>query len=243
MRILLTGGTGFIGTALCEQLHKGGHQLVILTRCPPAKTAVDRYVSHLEAIDAGERFDAVINLAGASLADRRWTRRYKEEIVASRLDTTRGLLELLYRLEVKPRSLLSGSAVGYYGHHGDEVLDESGACSPGFSQDLCQQWEQMASRAMEQGVRVCLLRLGVVLDRGAGAFPRMALPFRLGLGHWMGGGRQWLSWVHRRDVVRAILFLLQRPELDGAFNVILFVVLLLAIIVKPDLSRNDFSKV
>ncbi|NQX88733.1 MAG: TIGR01777 family protein, partial [Halioglobus sp.] len=135
------------------------------------------------------------------------------------LDTTRGLLELLYRLEVKPRSLLSGSAVGYYGHHGDEVLDESGACSPGFSQDLCQQWEQMASRAMEQGVRVCLLRLGVVLDRGAGAFPRMALPFRLGLGHWMGGGRQWLSWVHRRDVVRAILFLLQRPELDGAFNV------------------------
>jgi uncharacterized protein (TIGR01777 family) len=216
MHILLTGGTGFIGTALCERLRQEGHQLTILTRRPrPGQ----RYVTRLDEIDNDERIDAVINLAGASLAERRWTTAYKREIVASRLDTTRDLLDLVRRLAYKPHTLLSASAIGYYGHHGDEELDESGPCTPGFSQDLCRQWEELALEAADLGLRVCLLRLGVVFDRRGGAFARMALPFRFGMGNWLGSGRQWLSWVHRRDVIGAIVFLLQRSDLQGPFNI------------------------
>lgn len=193
--------------------------MTILTRRPPKEESAYRYISGFDDIDTTERLDAVINLAGASLAERRWTSAYKREILASRLETTRDLLDLLQRLVHKPRSLLSASAIGYYGHHGEEELDESGSCTPGFAQDLCHQWEDLALSAREQGVRVCLLRLGVVFDRDGGAFIRMALPFRFGMGNWMGNGRQWLSWVHRRDVVRAILFLLQQPELEGPFNI------------------------
>ena len=219
MDILLTGGTGFIGTALCEQLHGDGHTLTLLSRRPGRGSTGYRIISSLEDIDTGERIDAVINLAGAPLAERRWTAAYQREIRASRLDTTRAVIRLLHRLQRKPDVLLSASAIGYYGHHGDEELDESGTTTPGFAQALCHDWEAIALQAREAGVGVCLLRLGVVLDREGGAFARMALPFRFGVGSWMGEGRQWLSWVHRRDVVRAIRYLLQRPELEGPFNI------------------------
>lgn len=219
MQILVTGGTGFIGEQLCERLLADSHKMILLTRQSLLDSESCRYVSDFGEIDSGERIDAVINLAGASLADRRWTRAYKDEIFASRLDTTAALLQLLGRLEHKPAVLLNGSAIGYYGHHGDEELDEAGQVTAGFSQDLCQQWEQLALTAKELGVRVCLLRLGVVLDRDGGAFPRMALPFKFGVANWMGGGRQWLSWVHRCDVVRAMLFLLEREDLEGPFNI------------------------
>ena len=219
MQILVTGGTGFIGEQLCERLLADSHNMILLTRQSLLDSDSCRYVSDLGEIDCGERIDAVINLAGASLADRRWTRAYKEEIFASRLNTTAALLELLRRLEHKPAVVLSGSAIGYYGHHDDEELDEAGWITRGFSQNLCQQWEQLALTAQELGVRVCLLRLGVVLDRDGGAFPRMALPFKFGVANWMGSGRQWLSWVHRCDVVRAMLFLLEREDLEGPFNI------------------------
>ena len=219
MHLLMTGATGFIGQPLCEQLIAGGHRLTVLTRQPLMDTASCNYIDKLAAVNSDERIDAVINLAGASLADRRWTIAYKKEILASRLDTTEALLQLLRRLESKPRVLLSASAIGFYGHHGDEELDEAGSSNPGFSQDLCERWEQSASTARELGVRVCLLRLGVVLDQGGGAFAQMARPFSFGVANWLGGGHQWLSWVHRRDVIRAMEFLLQREDLDGAFNI------------------------
>lgn len=219
MHILLTGGTGFIGSALCPQLLEQGCRVTVFTRRPPTGSTSVKYVSRLDDIDLSEQFDAIINLAGASLADRRWTAAYKKEIVSSRLNTTRSVLDLLQRLQHPPRVLLSASAIGYYGHHGDEELDESGAATPGFAQQLCAEWEAMALSARELGARVCLLRLGVVLDRAGGAFSRMALPFRFGIGNWMGDGHQWLSWVHRHDVVQAILFLLQRADLEGAFNI------------------------
>jgi uncharacterized protein (TIGR01777 family) len=219
MHILLTGGTGFIGTALCGRLRADDHTLTLLSRRPRAGSAGYRYVSRLDEIDPGERIDAVINLAGASLADKRWTTTYKQEIRTSRLDTTRAVVRLIDRQRHRPETLLSASAIGYYGRHGDEELDESGAVTPGFAQALCADWEAAALEARRAGVRVCLLRLGVVLDREGGAFPRMAQPFRFGVGNWMGHGRQWLSWVHRRDAVRAMRYLLQRPDLEGPFNI------------------------
>jgi uncharacterized protein (TIGR01777 family) len=219
MHILMTGGTGFIGGPLCQQLLGEGHQLTLLTRQSLADTQGCRYIASLDDIDSQEGIWAVINLAGASLAERRWSEAYKREILASRLETTRALLQLMQRLEQTPEILLSASAIGYYGHHGDEELSESGGTSPGFAQDLCQQWEQLALTARDMGVRVCLLRLGVVLDSGGGAFSQMARPFSFGVANWLGSGEQWLSWVHREDVVRAIQFLLQHADLQGPFNI------------------------
>jgi uncharacterized protein (TIGR01777 family) len=219
MHILITGGTGFIGKALCPQLLRDGHQLTMLSRQSLPDTRGCRYIASLKDIPAAECIDAVINLAGASLADRRWTSAYKGEILASRLETTDALLHLLKRLKQKPSVLLSASAIGYYGHHGDEELDESGTVTAGFSQDLCQQWEHLALTSAELGVRVCLLRLGVVLDSGGGAFSQMAQSFNFGVASWLGSGKQWLSWVHRADVISAMLFLLQREDLEGPFNI------------------------
>lgn len=219
MHILVTGGTGFIGAELCRLLRDDGHQVTVLTRQSLPDTAGLRYVLSLQDISSAETIHAVVNLAGESLAQQRWTPGYKRRLLASRLDTTGAVLQLLQRLEHKPEVLISASAIGYYGHHGDEVLDEAGASTPGFAQDLCEQWEQLAMTAQQLGVRVCLLRLGVVLDRNAGAFVQMARPFKFGVANWMGSGRQWLSWVHRKDVIAAVQFLLRRTDLSGPFNV------------------------
>ena len=170
MHVLITGGTGFIGSALTAALLAAEHEVTVLTRQLLEPRGALRYVQDLEEIDDRARIDAVINLAGASLAGRRWSPAYKREILDSRLETTKAVLQLLRRLESTPGILLNASAIGYYGHHGDEILDEQGEATPGFAQDLCQQWESLAQQASAMGVRVCLLRLGVVLDAGDGAF-------------------------------------------------------------------------
>jgi uncharacterized protein (TIGR01777 family) len=219
MRVLLTGGTGFIGTALTAALLQCDSDVIILSRQVQADRPRCRFIRSLDEIAATEQLDAVINLAGASLAARRWSATYKREIVASRMDTTRQLLDVLARLHRPPAVLLSASAIGYYGHHGDEALTEFSAVTPGFAQTLCSDWESLALQAQQSGVRVCLLRLGVVLDSGGGALAEMAKSFRFGVASWLGSGRQWLSWVHRQDVIRAIQFLLVRDDLQGPFNI------------------------
>ena len=219
MHILITGGTGFIGTPLVARLVSSGHTVTVLSRQALASTDPVSYISSLDDIDDGEVVDAIINLAGASLAAKRWSTAYKEEIFSSRLDTTRDLLAMISRLEQPPAVLLSASAIGVYGHHGDEILDEDGLQVAGFAQSLCSQWEALALEAQQYGVRVCLLRLGVVLDEGGGAFSEMARPFRLGIANWMGDGHQWLSWVHRQDVLAALEFLLEKSTLSGPFNI------------------------
>ncbi len=219
MRVLLTGGTGFIGSALTEALLASGSEVTILSRQARRDRPRCRYIRSLDDIAATGQLDAVINLAGASLAARRWTAAYKREIVASRVDITRQVLDLLARLKRPPAVLLNASAIGYYGHHGDERLTESSAVTPGFAQALCSDWESLALQAQQFGVRVCLLRLGVVLDSDGGALVEMAKSFRFGIASWLGSGRQWLSWVHRQDVVRAIQCLLARDDLQGPFNI------------------------
>ncbi|RLQ23076.1 TIGR01777 family protein [Seongchinamella sediminis] len=218
MHILITGGTGFIGEALVPALRQQQHTLRILTRQSRAGGDGVDYIKALDDIPREQTVHAVINLAGASLADRRWSGSYKREIVNSRLDTTAALVNWLAGREQRPEVLLSGSAIGYYGHHGDERLDENGSTNPCFAQALCQQWEAKAGEASGLGVRTCLLRLGVVLDSGGGAFLQMARPFRFGIGNWIGDGHQWLSWIHRADVVSAMLFLLAEDSLSGPFN-------------------------
>lgn len=219
MRILLTGGTGFIGGALVAALQAQGDELMILSRQARASRPGCRFVQSLDEITTGEQIDAIVNLAGASLAARRWSAAYKREIVDSRLDTTASLLDLISRLSRPPQALLSASAIGYYGHHGDEYLTEASAITPGFAQKLCADWESLAQQATQHGVRVCLLRLGVVLDRDSGALGEMTQSFRFGVASWLGSGYQWLSWVHRQDVIRAIRFLLERDDLQGPFNI------------------------
>ena len=219
MHILMTGGTGFIGAALAESLVAAGHSVTVLTRQDRVAGDGVRFLRSLDEITDDSVIDGVVNLAGASLAGRRWTTAYKREILESRLDTTRALLQLMERLDRKPEVLVSASAVGYYGHHGDEALGEDGASTPGFSSDLCHRWEALALHAEPLGVRVCLARLGVVLGRGGGALEQMARPFRFGIANWLGDGRQWLSWVHRRDVIAALSMLLERVDLSGPFNV------------------------
>ncbi len=217
MQTLVTGGTGFIGTALLPALQAGGHQLTVYTRQREGETNGIHYIQSLAQL-RDQPFDAVINLAGASMAGKRWSNRYKQELLTSRLETTAALVELMAGWKTPPKMLLSASAVGYYGPHRDKFLGEDARPVPSFSSDLCRQWEQIASSAEAIGVRTCLLRLGVVLDNDGGALQEMARPFRFGIANWLGSGNQWMSWVHRRDVVAAIQFLLQQPSLQGPFN-------------------------
>ncbi|GAB3282465.1 TIGR01777 family oxidoreductase [Parahaliea aestuarii] len=220
MDVLVSGGTGFVGSALVPALCEAGHRVTVLTRQKPGRHENSEGVHYVQSLAPLREapVDAVINLAGASMAGARWTQRYKRELLASRLETTAGLVEFFRERQAPPATLLSASAVGYYGHQGDQLLAEDAPPRPGFASDLCRQWEQTAARAEDLGVRTCYLRLGVVLDAGGGALDDMARPFRFGIANWMGSGQQWLSWVHRADVVAAILFLLDQPCLSGPFN-------------------------
>lgn len=216
--ILVTGGTGFIGSALLPALCERGHRVTVLTRQsrPNLPNGVAA-VQGLEAIDTP--VDAVINLAGASLAGKRWSDDYKREIIASRVDFTERLVDWMRRQAKPPKTLLSGSAIGFYGFSDSRGFSETDGGGEGFSAELCRRWEQAARAAEAFGTRVLLLRLGVVLDRSDGALTQMMQSFHVGVGSWVGHGRQWLSWVHRADVVDALCLLLERDDVDGPINV------------------------
>lgn len=216
MDILVTGGTGFIGRRLCAQLLAQGHAVTVLTR-HPGRNAVAGAHSVARLDDVGP-VQAVVNLAGEPITQGRWTPARKQALLDSRLGTTRALLTWMEGLPERPQVLVSGSAIGYYGPRGDEVLDE--AASPGhdFAAMLCRQWEAEAFKAEGLGVRTCVLRTGIVLDRDGGALARMLPPFRLGAGGPMGDGRQWMSWIHREDLMGLIVWLLEHDAARGAYN-------------------------
>lgn len=229
MNIVVTGGTGFIGRALCEELFSDGHRVTILTRnaataswlLKPTMTAVEwngRDTGAWEQIlDAA---DAVINLAGAPIADARWTDARKQLITDSRVLPTRMLVRALSRRSSKPGTFISASGIGYYGASDDCRLDEGAARGHGFLADLCLAWEAEAVRAAEFGVRVVLLRTGMVLERDGGALAKMLLPFQLFAGGPVMPGTQWVSWIHRRDHIGLIKWALTTPTVSGPVNAV-----------------------
>lgn len=210
MRIAITGSTGLIGTALSHHLVAGGHDVVPIVRREPRSGEIGWAPSdgRLDASDLAG-IDAVVHLAGAGIGDHRWTDAYKRVLVDSRVDGTRLLAERLAELgDAGPRTLLSGSAVGFYGDRGDEELDETSASGDGFLAEICRRWEAATGTAEAAGVRVAHLRSGVVLTASGGALKKLLPIFKLGVGGRFGSGRQWMSWISLTDQVRAIEHLL-----------------------------------
>ncbi len=220
--VFVTGGTGLIGHRLCHHLVQAGCRVTVLTRdVDRARRRLSDDCALVEAITELDDYPpvkAVVNLAGEPLAAKRWNRAFRETLLASRVGLTHRLFDYFSAAASPPTVLVSGSAIGFYGPHGDETLDETGAQSDCFSSRLCRDWEAAAREFEALDTRVCLLRTGVVLDPGEGALASMLPAFRLGLGGPMGSGRQWFSWIHRDDIVRLIAFLLEEETLSGPVN-------------------------
>ncbi|MFP2770315.1 TIGR01777 family oxidoreductase [Oceanisphaera sp. KMM 10153] len=221
MNILLTGGTGFIGHRLMSHL-RPHHHITVLSRTPNKvyqRLGHDiKALSSLDLLDNLDNFDAVINLAGEPIADKRWTQVQKERICQSRWQITRQLVEKLKAGQQPPSVLISGSAVGFYGRQDDALVDEDSRPNVEFSHEVCARWEQLAQVAESEQTRVCRIRLGMVLGAEGGALKKMLPGYRLGLGGPIGSGKQYMSWIHIEDVVKLILFLLEHDECNGPFN-------------------------
>lgn len=222
MRILITGGTGLIGRQLCKALLHEGHELTVLSRnpqsvpikCGPAVKAMQS----LSEWTPDQVFDAVINLAGEPIIDVSWTEARKKRLWDSRVSLTAELVNRIERADQKPKVLLSGSAIGYYGDCGSTLVDETAPPASDFGAALCVAWEKAGLKAAESNVRVCFLRTGLVLDAAGGLLGKMLLPFKLGLGASLGSGHQWMSWIHIDDYVALVLRLLTEPGAIGIFN-------------------------
>jgi uncharacterized protein (TIGR01777 family) len=222
MHILLTGGTGLIGRQLCRRWSGQGYRLTVWSRKPEKVAKICgaqvRGIARLEDLGQ-EPVDAVINLAGAPIADRPWTHKRKALLWSSRITLTETLLAWLESREQKPRVLISGSAVGWYGDGGErELTEDSGPISEDFASQLCIAWEETAQRAEALGIGVILIRTGLVLSAEGGFLSRLLLPFKLGLGGPIGNGRQWMPWIHIDDQIALIDFLLHRNEASGPYN-------------------------
>lgn len=222
MHIFITGGTGLIGRQLCKALLAEGHELTVLSRNPasvPAKCGAGvNAVASLAEWQPDQAFDAVINLAGEPIVDARWTAQRKQLLWDSRVTLTGELVRHIAAAKRKPAVLLSGSAVGYYGNRGDVAQDESMHAGNDFAAQLCKAWEEAALAAKSHGVRVCLLRTGLILSSEGGLLGRMLPPFKLCLGARLGNGRQWMSWVHIDDYVAMVLRLLRDEQTSGPYN-------------------------
>lgn len=236
MHILLTGGTGLIGRRLCKHWLAQGHQLTVLSRKPEDVArlcgANVRGIAHFDDVGS-QHVDAVVNLAGAPIADRPWTRKRKILLWDSRITLTEQLVTWLERREQKPGVLISGSAVGWYGDGGERELDENAQpVSEDFASRLCIAWEETAQRTEALGIRVVLVRTGLVLADEGGMLQRLLPPFKMGMGGPIGNGRQWMPWVHIEDQIALIDFLMNREDARGPYNAC-----------APSPARNrDFAK-
>lgn len=227
MKILVTGASGLVGTALGQTLARAGHTVCRLIRPQSAAGeganegfAVAWNPATGELGGAGVGADAVVNLAGASIADGRWSKQRKELLRTSRIDTTRALVNALAKMNARPSVLVSASAIGIYGNRGDETLTEESRPGTDFLAGLAQEWEAEALKAEALGIRVVLARIGIVLAREGGALPKMMLPFKFGAGGKLGSGKQWMSWVALEDVVRILRFVVENNSARGPINIV-----------------------
>jgi uncharacterized protein (TIGR01777 family) len=227
MSIVIAGGTGFLGRALTDALARDGHDIVILTRqqaAPDPAAPRVRTVAWTPDGEAGpwaaalDHATVVINLAGESIANGRWTAARKQRIVNSRVLATRSLATAIGRAAHPPAVFVSGSAVGYYGPLGDEIVTEERRAGSDFLAQVCVRWEDEARRIDPAHTRLACIRTGLVLERDGGALPQMLLPFRFGAGGPVGSGRQYWPWIHRRDWVNLVRFVIETPGASGAVN-------------------------
>lgn len=221
--VLVTGGTGFIGSRLVEALVARGDDVTVLTRNAKSAghlAAPVRIVTSLAQLHSGEKIDAIVNLAGQATAGGLWTGRYRRKLLRSRLQVTREVVRLVARLAVKPAVVVSGSAIGVYG--AGPILAQDEMSRPeidgSFAQRLCLAWEALALKAREHGVRTVLLRIGIVLDTEGGPLGQMLAPFEYGVGGPFGDGEQWMSWISRDDLVRLIDHAMRDKDLEGPLN-------------------------
>ena len=228
MKVLVTGSTGLVGNALVGDLRRVGHSVCRLIR---PETRVETHTTP-EGFDvkwnpvtgeldgAAVGADAVVNLGGASIADGRWTTQRKKLLRTSRVESTAALVKALARMAARPRVLVSASAIGYYGNRGDEILKEDSRPGDDFLGEVAKEWEAEARKAEALGIRVVLTRFGMILAKTGGALPRMAMPFRWGLGGRMGSGQQWMSWIALEDVIGVMRLALEDGAVRGPVNVV-----------------------
>ena len=228
MKILITGSTGLVGTALTQDLQRVGHTVCRLIR--PGTTT--QSIGNTQSFDvnwnpatgelggAAVGADAVVNLAGASIAGGRWTPQRKDLLRSSRVDTTRALVQALAKMSARPRVLVSASATGYYGNRGDETLTEESQPGTDFLSGIAKEWESEALKAEALGIRVVRARFGVILSKQGGALPQMIRPFQFGVGGKIGTGKQWLSWIALDDVIAILRLAVENANITGPLNVI-----------------------
>ena len=227
--VIITGGTGFVGSSLVGSLQQKDPQIkkiFILTRnkssaVKKSKSDDDKieYIESFDYFKDNTKIDTIINLAGEPIADKRWSNEQKTRLRQSRINTTRDVIQLIARLKTKPQTLISASAIGYYGSQDpDEQLDEDSKPHEEFTHFLCKDWENEARKAEKYGVRVCLTRFGVIFGKNGGALKKMLTPFKLGLGGKIASGEQVMSWIHLTDIVRAITFLINNEDCNGEYN-------------------------
>ncbi len=223
-KIVISGGTGLIGSKLTELLVHSGYEVVILTR-NPSRYKSEKGISYSKidladlnnSISVFENAYSIINLAGAGVADKKWTPQYKKEIYDSRINLTSHIVEAINRTENKPNSFISASAIGIYGDRGDEQLNEKSHAADTFLAKVCSDWEMEADKCNDS-VRVVKSRIGIVLDRNGGALPKMLMPYKLFVGGAIGSGNQWMSWTHIDDICNLFLWCIESNDVSGAVN-------------------------
>jgi len=223
IKVAIAGGTGMVGRRLSKLLLEQGHEVIVLTR---GKQNTENNIQYVQWLNDGatpehhvENTDAFVNLAGVSLNEGRWTDEQKQKILSSRLESTGEIIRIIKNVKHKPKVLINASAVGIYPVSETAVYTETATkTATDFLGNVVAQWEEKAMQAQQLGIRTCLTRFGVILEKGEGALPMMVLPYKLGVGGTIGSGRQWLSWIHVEDVARAILFAIENDKLSGPIN-------------------------